>query len=173
MRLATIDCRSNAPGIMPARLRLAEKPPQTLGPHRDPSVALARYSSPIPHLHSTNLSHAQESAGRRGEWWCGVMGARGRSAAAVGRPFWAVGGSRGVAFAHGCVMAGVHVVFARSAHAVGCSMRASCSTNFLLHVGMCVVCVARRPFRSIAPPTRGAGVTLQPRSGVSTGGSAP
>ena len=64
--------------------------------HCDPSAALACYSSPIPHLHSTNLSHAQESAGRRGGWWGGGTGARGRSAAAVARPFWAVGGSHGV-----------------------------------------------------------------------------
>ena len=83
-------------------------------------------------------------------WGDGGTGAQcgGGGAAVLGR-----GRLARRAFAHGCVTAGVHVVFARSAHAVGCSMRASCSTNFLLHVGMCVVCVARRPFRSIAPPS--------------------
>ena len=32
----------------------------------------------------------------RGGWWGGVVGARGRSAAAVARPLWAVGGPHGV-----------------------------------------------------------------------------
>eukprot|EP00966_Prymnesium_polylepis_P332487 7387984-Prymnesium_polylepis.1 len=32
MRLDRADCRSNAPEIMPARLRLAEKPPRTPAP---------------------------------------------------------------------------------------------------------------------------------------------
>ena len=47
----------------------------------------------------------------------------------------------------------VHFVYsALPAHAVRCSMRVSCSTNFLLHEGMRVVCVRVRHFFTIAPP---------------------
>ena len=56
----------------------------------------------------------------------------------------------------------VHDVFARSALAMGCSVRASCSTNFLLHVGMLVVCVRVRHFFTIAPPSSTAVVCCCP-----------
>jgi hypothetical protein len=90
----------------------------------------------------------------RGGWWGGVVGARGRSAAAVARPLWAVGGPHGVLSAMRQNRSRVHDVFARSAHAMGFSMRALASTNFLLHVGMLVVCVRVRHFFTIAPPTQ-------------------
>ena len=82
-----------------------------------------------------------------------MVGARGRSAAAVARPFWAVGGPRGVLLPMRENLSRVHDVFARSALAMGYSVRASCSTNFLLHVGMLVVCVRVRHFFTIAPPS--------------------
>ena len=53
----------------------------------------------------------------------------------------------------GPTSASVLLISALPAHAVRCSVRVSCSTNFLLHEGMLVVCVARRFFRSITPPT--------------------
>ena len=134
MRLDRVECRSNAPGIMPIRLRLAEKPPRTLGP----SAALACYSSPIPHLHSTNLSHAQESAGRRGGWWDGVVGARGRSAAAVGRPFlcfcpWLRDGRAFMSFLRAL----------RSLWAVAC---AHCVAQTFCYTWVCLSCVCGSGF---------------------------
>ena len=88
----------------------------------------------------------------RGGWLGGVVGARGRSAAAVARPLWAVGGPHGVLSAMRENRSRVHDVFARSAHAMGFSMRALASTNFLLHVGMLVACVRVRNLFTFAPP---------------------
>ena len=55
---------------------------------------------------------------------------------------------------HGQPRVCIFVDSALPAHAVRCSVRVSCSTNFLLHEGMLVVCVRVRRFLTIAPPTK-------------------
>ena len=67
-------------------------------------------------------------------------------------PLWAAGGALGALKAHGPKSARVLVIFSRSGLLCALCMRASCSKNFFLYVGVRVVCVARRPFRSITPP---------------------
>ena len=43
----------------------------------------------------TNLSYAQESAGRAGGWWVGVVGVRRAGVGSAERPVWATGGALG------------------------------------------------------------------------------
>ena len=54
---------------------------------------------------------------------------------------------------HGQPRVRIFIDSALPAHAVRCCVRVSCSTNFLLHEGMLVVCVRVRRFLTIAPPT--------------------
>ena len=78
-------------------------------------------------------------------WWACGGRAWGRRAGRSG-PLEALEG-------HGQPCVRIFIDSALPAHAVGCSVRASCSTNFLLHEGMLVVCVRVRHFFTIAPPT--------------------
>ena len=152
MRLGKAYCRSNAPGNAPAHLSLAEKPssyPQPIPTPRRPPPD----TSPIPHLPSTNLPYAQESAGRAGGgkvgWWACGGRAWGRRTGRSG-PLTALEG-------HGQPRVRIFFDSALPAHAVGCSVRASCSTNFLLHEGMLVVCVRVRHFFTSPPPIAASG----------------
>ena len=70
----------------------------------------------------------------------------------TGRLFWAAGGALGALEGHGPQPVCIFVDSALPAHAVGCSVRVSCSTNFLLHEGMRVVFVARCLFPTFRPP---------------------
>ena len=54
--------------------------------------------------------------------------------------FWAAGGALGALEGHGPQLACIFVDSALPAHAEGCSVRVSCSANFLLHMGMRHVC---------------------------------
>ena len=66
---------------------------------------------------------------------------------------WAAGGALGALEGHGQPRVCIFVDSALPAHAVRRSVRVSCSTNFLLHEGMLVVCVRVRRLFSFAPPT--------------------
>ena len=80
------------------------------------------------------------------------MGVRRAGVGPAEGPLWAADGARGALEWHGPTRVRVLFISALPAHAVRCSVRASCSTNFLLHVGMRVVCVRVRNFFTIAPP---------------------
>ena len=82
-----------------------------------------------------------------------MLGLRRGGVGPADRPLWAAGGALGALEAHGPKSARVLVIFSRSGLLCALYMRASRSKNFFLYVGMRVVCVARRPFWSIAPPT--------------------
>ena len=93
----------------------------------------------------------------------------------TGRLFWAAGGALGALEGHGPQPVCIFVDSALPAHAVGCSVRVSCSTNFLLHEGMLVVCIACRsksllhplPQAQLPPPTQ------KSQSDTFTGAGAP
>ena len=70
----------------------------------------------------------------------------------TGLLLWAAGGALGALEGHGPQPVCIFVDSALPAHAVGCSVRVSCSTNFLLHEGMLVVCVRVRHFFTSPPP---------------------
>ena len=53
---------------------------------------------------------------------------------------------------HGQPRVRIFIDSALPVHAVRCCVRVSCSTNFLLHEGMLVVCVRVQHFFTIAPP---------------------
>ena len=129
-------------------------PHTTIAPSR-PLGGLPPDTSPIPHLPSTNLPYAQESAGRAGGgkvgWWACGGRAWGRRTGRSG-PLTALEG-------HGQPSVHIFIDSAPPAHAVRCCVRVSCSTNFLLHEGMLVVCVRVRRLFSTAPPNSGADKT--------------
>ena len=83
-----------------------------------------------------------------------VGGQRAGGRAAEG-PLWAAGGALGALEGTGRRASCIFVDYALPAHAVGCSMRVSCSANFLLHEGMYVMGVARCLFWSTGPPNSG------------------
>ena len=82
-----------------------------------------------------------------------MLGLRWGGVGPADRPLWAAGGALGALEAHGPKSARVLVNFSRLGLLCALCMRASCSKNFFLYVGMRVVCVARRPFWSFGPPT--------------------
>ena len=81
------------------------------------------------------------------------MGVRRAGVGSAEGPLWAAGGALGALEGHGQPRVCIFVDSALPAHAVRCSVRVSCSTNFLLHEGMLVVCVRVRRLFSFAPPT--------------------
>ena len=77
-------------------------------------------------------------------------------------PLWAADGARGALEWHGPTRVRVLFISALPAHAVRCSVRVSCSTNFLLHEGMLVVCVRVRHFFTSPPPSYVIAFTMEP-----------
>ena len=123
-------------------------------PHPDPSVASLR----IPLLHHIyplqtypmrRRTRPAAGAGQVGWRVCGrpAWGRRGGS-----RLCWAAGGALSALEGHGPQPACIFVDSALPAHAVGCSVRVSCSANSELYEGMRVVCVWVRHFFTIGPP---------------------
>lgn len=91
------------------------------------------------------------AAGDRG-WSGGVVGVWPAGVGPTGRLCWAAGGALSALEGHGPQPACIFVDSALPAHAVGCSVRVSCSANSELYEGMRVVCVWVRHFFTIGPP---------------------
>ena len=81
------------------------------------------------------------------------MGVRRAGVGSAEGPLWAAGGALGALEGHGQPRVRIFIDSAFPAHAVRCSVRVSCSTNFLLHEGMLVVCVRVRRLFSTTPPS--------------------
>ena len=80
------------------------------------------------------------------------MGERRAGVGPAEGPLWAADGARGALEWHGPTRVRVLFISALPAHAVRCSVRVSCSTNFLLHEGMLAVCAPVRRLFSTGPP---------------------
>ena len=148
MRLGTAQRRSNAPGIAPARLSLAEKP--SFYPHPIP-VSRRPPSRDLSHAILT-FYHPISCTGERGEgggWSGGVVGVRRAGVGPVEWPFRPAGGAHGALRGVGrrANMFCLILRFLRMLWAVACASRVA---QTFCYTRVCVLWVSRAAF--FGPP---------------------